>query len=173
MSSPSYQEAHARFLTAYDEHSDGIFRFTLMKVSDREMALDITQEVFAKSWEYVTGGNVIDNWKAFLFRSANNMIIDHYRKKKSSSLDQLEEDVGFLPVAQELGAEAETEVRRIQHLITTLPAEYQSPLVLRFVEGLQPKEIAGILGLSVNVVSVRIHRGVEKLRELAHTTNTP
>jgi RNA polymerase sigma-70 factor (ECF subfamily) len=169
MSSPSYTSAQAAFLKAYDEYADSIFRFALMKVSNRELALDITQEVFTKSWEYVTRGNTIDNWKAFLFRSAHNMIIDHYRKKKSDSLDQMEEDAGFLPVAEELAADMGAEAKRIQHLITTLPKEYQTPLVLRFVDGLQPKDIAEILGLSVNVVSVRIHRGVEKLRDIVRT----
>jgi RNA polymerase sigma factor (sigma-70 family) len=97
------------------------------------------------------------------------MIIDHYRKKKSDSLDKMEEDAGFLPVAEELAADMGAEAKRIQHLITTLPKEYQTPLVLRFVDGLQPKEIADILGLSVNVVSVRIHRGIEKLRDMVRT----
>ena len=37
---------------------------------------------------------------------------------------------------------------------------------MRFIDELSPKEIAAILGVSENVVSVRIHRGIKKLRQL-------
>ena len=43
---------------------------------------------------------------------------------------------------------------------------YQEILEMRFIDDLSPKEISAVLGVSENVVSVRIHRGMNKLRQL-------
>jgi len=161
-----------QFLEAYDEYSDAIFRFCIVKVSDREKALDLTQDTFTRVWEYSFKGNVIDNWKPFLFKTAYNLIIDHYRKKKSISLDEMEEEVGFVPsetagITAEMYAEYNIALKKLNEL----DEAYRDPVMLRIVEGLSPKDIAETLGISENVVSVRIHRGIAKLREIAGEEN--
>ena len=50
--------------------------------------------------------------------------------------------------------------------VEDLPDIYRAVLILRYVEGLSPKEIARVLEESENVVSVRIYRGLKKLSEL-------
>ena len=44
-------EANEYFLQTYDQYADAIFRFALVKVSDRARAEDITQEVFMRFWQ--------------------------------------------------------------------------------------------------------------------------
>ncbi|MBP9669542.1 MAG: RNA polymerase sigma factor [Candidatus Pacebacteria bacterium] len=165
MATPSYTAEQEQFLAAYEEYSDIIFRFCVLKVSNREIAIDLMQDTFTKTWEYVAKGERVDNWKAFLFRSANNAIIDYYRRKKSTSLDALTEDSGYVPVSEDMDAEEAAQVAEAHRALVHLPEEFREVVSLRFVDGLQPKEIADLLGLSTNIVSVRIHRGVEKLRE--------
>lgn len=164
MNHASTHKAQAVLLAQYDALSDAIFRYVAVRIYDREIALDITHDTFAKAWEYSTKGGVIENWKAFLFRTAHNRIIDHYRKKKSDSLDALTENTGFVPHAEEHGAEDDTEYARAVRALDLLPEEYRDILLLTYVEGMQPKDIAEILDVTPNVVSVRIHRGMEKLR---------
>ena len=74
------------FTKAYDELSDAIFRHCWFRIGDRERAKDLMQETFTKSWQYISRGEKVDNLKAFLYRVANNLIIDEYRKKKELSL---------------------------------------------------------------------------------------
>jgi RNA polymerase sigma factor (sigma-70 family) len=50
--------------------------------------------------------------------------------------------------------------------LTELPDTYREVLVMRYVEGLSPSEIAKEIGETENAVSVRIHRGLKKLRAL-------
>lgn len=164
MATPSKIEE--AFLAAYEEHADGLFRFCLSRVNDRERALDLTQEVFTKTWDYVREGGSVDSWKAFLYRAAHNAIVDFYRKKKNVSLDVLEED-GFeaaTPSTQQNNAE----FAHIRATLDSLDDTYRIPLTLRFIEGLNPAEIAQILSLTPNVVSVRINRGLAQLREKLH-----
>ena len=159
-------EAEKAFLSAYDEFGEAIFRFLTTKVSDRELARDLMQETFTRAWDYRRSGENIREWKPFLFRTAYNLVVDTYRKKKTMSLDAMIDDQGFaIPERSDLANMQKAEVSRIRDAMKELDDTYRDVLLLRFTEDLPPKEIASILGLSENVVSVRIHRGLAKLRE--------
>lgn len=86
-----------KLLTAYDAHADAIFRHCYFKTGERELAQDMTQDVFLKAWSYMQRQDPILNMRAFLYRLADNLVIDWYRKRKSQSLDALM-DGGFEPV---------------------------------------------------------------------------
>ncbi len=161
------KEAERAFLAAYDEYADAVYRFCAMKVSDRDIARDLTQETFTRAWDYVVKGNTVDQWKAFLFRTAYNLIVDTYRKKKTVSLDQMVEDHDFaIPDADDVRSIERAEAKRMRAAIERLDETYRDIVLLRFTEDLPPREIARIMNLSENVISVRLHRGVKILREL-------
>lgn len=151
-------------MEAYEAHADALFRHCYFKTSNREFAKDVVQETFCRTWNYISEGRRVDNIRAFMYRVAGNVIIDEMRKKKTTSLEALE-DVGFTPVDEqnpdgEQFASGKEAVRMLAHV----EEPYRTILVMRYVEGLSPKEIAETLGETENVVSVRIHRGVKKLR---------
>lgn len=160
-----------RFLRMYDREADAVYRFCLLRTSDREVALDLLQETFLHYWESLESNTAIQNDRAFLFTIARNGIIDWYRKKKTVSLDALSEETG-LEVETFIGGveeeiELTTEAKFLMDKVRMLTPTYQQVMYLRFVEGLGPKDIADILGLTENIVSVRLHRGIKQLRVLA------
>ncbi|HET8580907.1 MAG TPA: sigma-70 family RNA polymerase sigma factor [Candidatus Paceibacterota bacterium] len=167
MADSSYQaDLSDAFLSAYDEHAESIFRFILLKVSDREKAHDLVQETFTRTWDYCAKGGEITQWKAFLYRTARNLIIDTYRAKPSVSLDAMAEDQQFTPADEAMpGSDALAEINLVRAAIAELPETYRECVLLRYCEDLSPREIAEVMDLSENVVSVRIHRGVKLLRE--------
>lgn len=150
---------------AYDEYSDAIFRYCCFKVSDREKAIDLTQDVFVKVWQYLLAGNEVGNMKALLYKVARNLIIDEYRKKKFDSLDTMAE-AGFEPAdIRELDTISIVEAGLLVERIKELPDAYSEVVFMRYVDDLSVKEIAEALGEQENNVSVRIHRGLHKLRK--------
>jgi RNA polymerase sigma factor (sigma-70 family) len=167
--------ANTRFAEIYSKEADAVFRFCLLRTSDRETALDFTQDTFMRFWGALSADKKINNHRTFLFTIARNIIIDWYRKKKSLSLDAILEEPGadkssFTAVAREdveIEAEAEYLIRKIAMLDET----YQHAVYLRCVEELKPRDIAEILGESANVISVRISRGLSQLRKLLHLEN--
>jgi RNA polymerase sigma-70 factor (ECF subfamily) len=159
-----------KFEMIYEKESDAIFRFCFFKISDREQALDITQETFLRLWKNLLEKNDIINNRAFLFTVARNLVIDWYRKKKSISFEDIafDEEGGYDP-SDEMTAEHQTlkaEGRYLLEKINELTSSNRQPLYLRFVEDLSPPEIGEILGISANAVSVRINRGLEELRKI-------
>jgi RNA polymerase sigma factor (sigma-70 family) len=156
------------FLESFDSYSDAIFRFCLMKTSNKELAEDFTQETFMRYWQSLREGKTMTNPRSYLYTIANNMIIDWYRKKKSVSLDALEESGFEAEALSMLGADNESEVKGILDAISDLDAKDKEVVLLRFVEGLDPKDIAEILEETANVVSVRINRAIEKVQKRLH-----
>ncbi len=160
------EDTKKAFILAYDEHADALFRHCFYKVHDREKAKDILQEAFMKTWAYISKGKEITNMRAFLYRTLNNLIVDEYRKKKDFSLDALEEE-GFEPKSyEESTIEERIDGEKALRLINKLPHPYRDAIFMRYVNNLEIKEIAEITGEEVNTVSVHLHRGMIKLREL-------
>jgi len=156
----------AAFLDLHDRFADTLFRHAYFRVSDRDIARDITQESFLRMWEYLAAGNEVDNPKAFLFRIAGNLVIDHYRRKKSSSLEDLQEG-GFDPEGDDAGTITDAaEGKRLLANLSHLPEKDRDVLLMRYAEDLSVTEIASISGESPNAISVRIHRATKKLKEL-------
>lgn len=154
------------FVKAYDEWSDAIFRHCWFKIGDREKAKDLMQETFTKSWQYISQGTKVNNLRSFLYRVANNLIIDEYRKKKELSLDRLMVD-GFEPGFDELSsAEHRMDAKFVLEVINKLDEKYSEVILMRYIDELSPKEIADATGESENNVSVRIHRGLKQLKEI-------
>lgn len=166
----NYEE---RFLKAFDEYADPLFRHAVYRLSDRERAIEIVHDTFTKVWGYIRGGHEVDSFKPFLYKVMNNLIIDEYRKRKELSLDTIlsEEGVteGSFPELHEGGLEELTfmlDAKKASELLHELPHVYREVLTLRFVDGLGPKEIGELIEESENVVSVRIHRGLKTLKDM-------
>lgn len=155
-----------KFIQSYDQFSDAIFRHCYFRVHNPDIAKDLMQDAFTKTWQYLVDGGEIDNIRAFLYKTATNLIIDLSRKKQTISLDTLEES-GFEPgYDTRKDIDNNIEVKRILKVIDKLDDAYRDVVIMRYVDDLPPKEIARIIGESENNVSVRIHRGLNKLKEL-------
>jgi len=161
-----------RFLKAFDEYNDALFRHAYMRISDREKAIDIVHDTFTKVWSYIRKGYEIDSFRPFLYKVLNNLIIDEYRKKKEVSLDALLEvpgvDEGSFDDLSENSVEAlaaTIDGKKAFDLIAELPVQYREVIIYRFVDQLGPREISELIEESENVVSVRIHRGLKLLRK--------
>ncbi len=165
-----------RFLAAFDEYGDALFRHASIRVSDRERSIDLVHDTFTKAWSYLRSGHQVDSFRPFLYKVLNNLIIDEYRKRKEASLDAILAAEGVSEGSFEELVEDSVESlaatldgRRAFDLLTKLSDEYREVITLRFIDGLGPKEIAELIEESENVVSVRLHRALKALRNAIET----
>lgn len=156
-----------QFIQAYGEYSDDLFRYCFFKLSDREQAKDLVQEAFMRVWNYLERGSEVANIKAFLYKILANLIIDEYRKRKpSDSLETLHES-GFDPSFDDTDRWVDSiDGTQAIGLIREIPQPYGDAVFMRYVQELSLGEISQITGESENTIAVRIHRGLNKLRDL-------
>lgn len=154
------------FIQAYGDHEKALLRRSFFKVSNHELADDLVQTTFLKTWEYLVNVGEIDSMKAFLFHALNNLIIDEYRKKKPVSLEHLSEKGFTVSVddSQELFDTIDGKTALL--LVPLLSDKYRDVVSMRYIDDMALKEIAQVTKQSQATVAVQIHRGVGKLAVL-------
>ena len=159
------ERAFAKF---YDSYRESLYRFILLKVSEKEKAEELTNNVFIKIYEYLRQGKKIENLRALLYQTARNLIIDFYRQKKQQdlSIDEFKEK----NISEEKRLEKEVDTKlsleKVEENLKKLPDLDQEVIILRFIEGLPFKEIAKILGINEETAKQRSHRALKKLKNL-------
>lgn len=162
------KDAQEILIRAYDEYADALFRYCFFRIHNRERAKELVQETFTRTWEHIRSGNAIENLRAFLYKVMRNLIIDESRKNISVSLDALREE-GFEPsrgMREQEEIDAAVDLKQALLLMEKLGEKYKEVLMLRYIEGFTPKEIAELLDENENAVYVRLHRGLKELRNL-------
>lgn len=120
-----------------------------------------------KTWEYIAAGKQIENIVAFLYRTANNLIIDEIRRRKrrmEKSLDDLQENGFDIEGDNAATLNRALDLGKVVGIMARIEEPYRTAVIMRYFDGMSPKEIAEILGETQNVVSVRVNRGVKKIR---------
>jgi len=157
------QHAFARIYKTYEEP---IYRFIYFRVGGKEIAQDLTSEVFLKILDFLKNKETkIDNFRAFIYKTASNLVTDFYRLKKITvSLDETREI--FLPSNLEESVDKNIQFEEIKKYFSQLKPEYREPVLLHYFEGLPYKDIAEILGETEANVKMRSHRGIKVLKSL-------
>jgi RNA polymerase sigma-70 factor (ECF subfamily) len=146
-----------RFL--YLRYADNVYGYVCSIVRDEHEAEDITQQVFAKllgSLERFQPRSV--PFSAWILRVAHNAAIDHIRARRPLPVEEVHH-----PDATDDGT-ARDRFRDLRIALDTLPKEQREVIVLRFLVGLSPREIAERMGRSEDAVNGLQHRGRRRLR---------
>ena len=147
--------------------SDGLFRFVLSNLRNRELAEDIVQESFVKVWER-RNDIPMEKAKSYLFTTAYHTLIDQTRKKdyaSSISMDDSRDGVHTVSVSIPDGKMQYPDVQEVlRQALATLPEVQASAILLRDYEGYSYEEIGAITGLTESQVKVYIFRGRTALK---------
>lgn len=161
----------------FHEHQSAVYRYVRFRVATREVAEDVTSEVFMKALRSLHRyDETLASPRTWLLRIARNAVTDHLRalKRRGSlhvSLDRVPDLVADVPSQEERVVRQE----RIQRLLNgsqTLRKADQEILSLRYGTGLDNSEIAEHLGISNNAVAVRLHRALKRLKSAVDRDDT-
>ncbi len=156
----------SQLTVAHRDFEKGLTAHAFFKLNDRARSEDLVQDTFMKTWKYLVKEGKIDVMKAFLYHILNNLIVDEYRKHKTSSLDAILEK-GYEPgtdTSERLFNELDGKAAAL--LIERLPERYRKVMRMRYMQDLSISEMALITGQTKNVMAVQSHRGLEKLKKL-------
>ena len=159
------QDIHPELAASWTETINGLRAFVASRVDDKELAEDITQDVIVRS---IASGALdrVDNPAAWLYRSARNAVIDHYRtRRQHAPLDEL--DAWPAQALDDVPNEATRELSRcLQPMLEQLPVAARDALVRVDVDGQTQLQAARDLGLSVSGMKSRVQRARRDLKNL-------
>jgi RNA polymerase sigma-70 factor (ECF subfamily) len=155
-----------------------VYKLARRMLADPDEAADATQEVFVRVMRSVVGFRGDAAFGTWLHRVTVNVCLTMLKKRTQARETGMV--AGRMPFAlpddpiaiagddatPDDRAETADLVRRSEQALTTLNEEARAVVVLRDIEGLSTKEVADLLGVTENVVKVRLHRAHAKLREL-------
>jgi RNA polymerase sigma-70 factor (ECF subfamily) len=167
------------FTQVYQEFYPKILRYLERLTGDKEEARDLVQDVFLKVDQGLTKFEGRSSLSTWIYRIATNVSNDRFRSasfqkgKKQTLTDEFieenKEDKNAWTGERETSAEQQLEKKEmsscINKYIYDLNEDYQKVLVLSDYEGLKNKEIASILGITLDTVKIRIHRGRVQLKK--------
>lgn len=157
------KDLQSQFVEIYETFADPIYRHCLFRVYSSGRAEELMQDTFMKYWLYLEKGNAVQNSRGLLYRIADHLIIDDKRKRTVESLDALA-NIGFEPLSTDK-AETKALLGETMRELTILRDEERKLFLMRYMDDLDPKEIAKIMGTTANTVSVQLNRIKEKLRK--------
>ena len=150
-----------------------LFRTALRMTRNREDAEDLVQETVTKAFAAFDRFEKGTNFRAWIFRILTNTFINNYYRvrdrQKLPSLDEMEEESFFHPIAEGITPEEallNTLTKEdILKAIEDLPVEFRAVVVLVLVEGFSYKEAAEILDIPIGTVMSRLWRGRRLLQK--------
>jgi RNA polymerase sigma-70 factor (ECF subfamily) len=150
----------------YDRHVVRVYRHIYYMVGNAAEAEDLTAQTFLRAWEaiarYQVRGAPFVSW---LLRIAHNLGVSYLRSKRESS----ELHDGIVDTKErrdpEWSYQQTAEEELVREAILKLREEQRQVIILRFIEDLDYKEVAEIIGKSVAAIRVIQHRALNSLRK--------
>lgn len=143
----------AEYNSCVDQHADGVFRFILHHVKNRDDASDVVQDAFEKLWK-VHGDVQAAKAKSYLYTTAYRTLIDRLRKESKNVL--MEEGESYEHHSEQTQYSDLKEL--LQEALNKLPSIQKTVVLLRDYEGYDYAEIGQITGLNESQVKVYIYR---------------
>jgi RNA polymerase sigma-70 factor, ECF subfamily len=151
----------------YEDQSSALYRYAFRLLGDGHLAEDCVSETFSRFLQAVKkGGGPSENIRAYLYRVAHNLIMDHYRRNASTTLpldiDMADDEM----VSPAKLVSREMELDQIRAALLRLPEDQQQVIHFRFLEDWSHAEIAGMLGKTTEATRALQYRALNTLRQI-------
>jgi RNA polymerase sigma-70 factor (ECF subfamily) len=166
-------------VSAFEEllktHQGMAYRYAYRIFRDRHIAEDVSQEFFFKLLRNADKYKPAGKFKTYFYKVLNNLCLDTLRRMNRKSLPDFQSFENPVldgmpqegnPGAPDDAAQLNEEKRLVREAIGKLPPSQRKVIFLRELEELKYREIAEVLGLSLNEVKVLIHRGRKTLLKI-------
>lgn len=156
------------------KHAATLRGYLARKVRDPQLAADLVQESFLRLAEQ-TRGERIDNSQGYLYRTANNLLIDHVRqearRKTETVPHEVLADIEDESAGLEAQAMAQQQRKALKQAIMELPARTQEIFRLNRIEGMTHAEVARHLNISDSSVQKHLSRALAYVMQRLQATD--
>ncbi|MFT4033707.1 MAG: sigma-70 family RNA polymerase sigma factor [Siphonobacter sp.] len=142
----------------YERYKKSLLNFFLYRHDSRELARDLTQQVFLRLLRYRHTFREGALFRTWLYELARNVFHDHLKTSRIQTHE--------IPELIDFEDDAEDRHQQLHRALNQLPDSYREVLLLSRFQNMSYEEIGQALGVSVANVKVRAFRGLQKLRDL-------
>lgn len=150
----------------YEQYSEPLYRYALLRTGNKEEAKDIIQDTFYKAYRSLHSFQGLAQYKTWLYTITRNTINDYMRKKKRIELLKFRvgnaETPDYLLPDELLHVKEDTKVLYLA--LSRLKKNYQEVIILRKIKEFSTKETSEILGCSEAKVKSTLVRGLQALK---------
>ena len=159
------------FETLVLRHKDKVFSISFGMAGSREMAEDITQEVFVRVYLGLNGFKFHSNFSTWLYRITKNVTYNFLKKEHRRHYLSIEEvgnndDNNSVKIDKDIGDYEDAKKIALTRALENLSEKYKTPLILKEFQNMRYDEISQTLGISIEQVKIRIYRARQKLKSL-------
>ena len=152
------------FEQLYNKYYEQIFRYVYQRMDGKDVANDVTSQVFLKSMNNLTKFKFRGvPFSAWLFRIASNEVIQYYKDKSKKRTVQIQTD-DVQDIIEDYNNLKGEQMDRIIEKIAELKDQDLELIELRYFEKRKFKEISQILNISESNAKVKIHRIVSRIK---------
>ena len=156
----------------FERHRFAISRYIRKMILDTAEADDLTQETFIRAFRQRATLRDADALLSWLYQIATHVALDRMRQRNRLRSRQDEQSPEDLHIEDHRAPSALTLVQQnemsgcVQQYLVRVSDVYRAVLLLHDVEGLTAREIAGLLGLPLTTVKMRLHRARRTVRSI-------
>jgi RNA polymerase sigma-70 factor (ECF subfamily) len=167
-----------QFTDFFNTYQKPIYNYVLRMVRNQDTAEELTQEIFIKTYKNLSSFRGDSKLSTWIYGIATNTCLDHFRssdfkkgqKTGGIELNVLSEETNIESIQKILSIEEDlikSEMAEcIRDYIENLSADYRTVLILHDLEGFKNREIAKLLGCTLDTVKIRLHRARKKLQSV-------
>lgn len=150
----------------FDRYQLRIFNFLARMTMDRDLAEDLTQNVFLRILKYKNSYREGSKFQSWIYQVARNVFSDHYQVHKNRysqfvDVEKVSERMADLNEQEEL----DEKEKLLHRSLAKLDKEQRELLILTRFQHMKYEEVAQIMETSVANIKVKVHRAILKLRE--------
>lgn len=156
------------FKSVFDEYYRPLKNFLYYKLADKDLAEDMTQEVFIRAWNKRETINP-ETVKSYLYKIANNLAINHFSSGKIRYELKLQDHDSTVSESPHYVMEKDEFAQRLNRAMENLPETQRVVFLMNRIDDLTYREIAERLEISVKAVEKRMQAALESLRTITQS----
>ena len=150
----------------FERYHKRIFNFLARMTMDREVAEDLTQNVFLRMIKYKNSYKEGSKFHSWIYQIARNVFSDHYQSHKNRKADYIDvEKMSDRMADRNENENLDEQERLLQRSMSMLSEEQRELLVLTRFQHMKYEEVAVVMNTTVANIKVKVHRAIGKLRE--------
>lgn len=150
----------------FDRYHKRLFNFLARMTMDRELAEDLTQNVFLRMIKYRKSYREGARFQSWIYQVARNVFSDHYQAGKNKKVDHMDvEKIGNWMADEDDSSRIEEQEKVLHRSLALLNEEQRELLVLTRFQHMKYEEVAELMDTTVANIKVKVHRAISKLRE--------